>query len=136
MYTVGDILLNRIGYVDGCFVLLQSFAMESIKKVLIRSIIRYLVRELQSNRELDVDQRDSLEVAIQCLECIYNLEGQRDNVVDTVDLLEVVQKFLVNKSAEQVSCTGTEFRGLETLNPHTCYYSILLQHFCIFRVFG
>lgn len=95
--------MNRTGYVDECFVFfLQKFDMEAVRKLLIRSVIRYFVREMRTNRQLDADQKDSLEVAIQCIECIYELEGHRDNVIDTVDLLEVVEKFIATKSASQV----------------------------------
>lgn len=75
--------------------------MEDVRKTLIKSIIRFLVPEA-TNAELDPDQRDAIEVAIQCLETAYNLEGQRDNP-DVLNLVELVQEALETKKSKEVS---------------------------------
>lgn len=65
-------------------------AMEDLRKEIVRSIIDFLASE-QSGSDLDADQRDAVEVAIQCLENAYLLEGHR-NDEDTIKLVEVVRR--------------------------------------------
>lgn len=75
---------------------------DSIKRQIIKSVIAFLLPEARDgNRE--ADQRDAIEVAIQCLENAYSLEGHR-NDDDIVDLVEVFQKLEKPKIKKEVRC--------------------------------
>lgn len=69
------------------------------KLLLVKSIIKFLALEL-TNPELDDEQRATLEVAIQCIESVYCVEGHR-NDTDALDLLDLVQKTLTANQQEK-----------------------------------
>lgn len=74
--------------------------MDDTRKLVVKSIIKFLVPEVNS-AQLDADQRDAVEVAIQCLETAYNLEGHR-NDPDSVDLIELIRKACEYRKTKEV----------------------------------
>lgn len=74
--------------------------MEDTHRVVVKSIIKFLVPEVKST-QLDADQRDAIEVAIQCLETAYNLEGHR-NDSDAIDLTELISKAFEYRKTKEV----------------------------------
>lgn len=59
------------------------------KKIrLVRSTIGFLKQEADST-ELDGDQKEAIEVAVQCLETAYDLENKPDSK-DAVNLLDLI----------------------------------------------
>lgn len=77
--------------------------MEDIRKEIVKSIIEFLASE-KRGCDLDPDQRDAVEVAIQCLENAYVMEGQRSGE-DTIKLVEVVRRAIELKKPKVVCDT-------------------------------
>lgn len=63
--------------------------MENRKK-LVKGIIKFLLDEMESS-DLDAERKESLEVAVQCLETCYDLDGQRSAPCE-VDLVKLVEQ--------------------------------------------
>lgn len=59
------------------------------KKIrLVRSVINFLKQEVDSS-DLDGDQKEAVEVAVQCLETAYDLENKPDSK-DAINLLDLI----------------------------------------------
>lgn len=61
--------------------------MDPKKQILLNSIVSFLNDELSSNA-IDEDKKESIEVAVQCLETAFSMENQK--VTDKVDLLSLI----------------------------------------------
>lgn len=74
--------------------------MEDLRKMLVKSIIGFLIPEVNSGKH-SIDQREAIEVAIQCLETAYSVEGGRSDP-DTINLLELFEKALELRKTKEV----------------------------------
>lgn len=81
--------------------MLYSAGAMDIRLEVVKSIIGFLVPEIHSP-DLDSDQRDAIEVAIQCLENAYGLEGHR-NDRNVANLVDVIRQIVEPKTATVVS---------------------------------
>lgn len=67
---------------------IMSSNLQKKKVRLVRSMIRFLKQESEST-DLDGDQKEAIEVAVQCLETAYDLENKPDTK-DAINLLDVI----------------------------------------------
>ncbi|ENN81065.1 small glutamine-rich tetratricopeptide repeat-containing protein beta [Dendroctonus ponderosae] len=76
--------------------------MDSKKQILVNSIINFLRNELTGTSLTD-EKKESLEVAVQCLETTFEVEEDQEGV-ETVDLLSLIQvKQKVEVTAEKTA---------------------------------